>query len=601
MDSQANSIFGSSRFNFPDLIDFLPDATFMIGLDGRVILWNRAMESLTGVAVSAMLGRGDYEYSIPFYGERRPMLVDIVMHPELAFSDRYYLFKKTDDLLSGETVVPSLKGSQRHLWGNAMLVRNSEGVVIGAVETIRDITDVKFSLERLLAQTEKCRQAFENIQDVYYEVNLDGTFIEISPSVKNVLGWQREELIGTSVALLYAEPADRNIFLRSITSNGGVDDYEITMKRRDGSLLNISINARYFPGDDHDPPRNIGSMRNITPRKKVEEALRISEERYRTLIENIPVAINRTTPPPNGRFLMVNPAFLRMFGFASESEAMMCDPVETYFDPEERKIFARQVIEKGGLNAYEMRFRKKDGSTIWGAMTAKAVYDKKSGEPLFFDCIIEDVTERKKTEEEMRRLAYYDALTGLPNRALFMDRLNMAIARASREKGRVALMMFDLDFFKDVNDTMGHLAGDQLLRGVARRLQKQLRKSDTIARLGGDEFMVIYAGVSDHSQVDMLAGKLLDVFARPFRLDKKQVRITASIGVAVYPDDADDLDMMLRKVDVALYRAKDNGGNTSMRCSDANEEESAVRLSRGRFSDYLNFAGNNDQAEPMDR
>ncbi|MHB8090280.1 MAG: sensor domain-containing protein [Syntrophales bacterium] len=570
-DLQENVWSEPIGLTVPDFVDLLPDASFMIDCDGKVILWNHAMEEMTGVAATEMLGRGNYEYALPFYASRRPMLIDMVLHPEHDFSNQYYLFTKNDVMLSGEAVVPNLRGMKRHLWGRAMLSRDSHGEIIGAVETLRDITDVKFSLDRLLLETEKCHQAFENIQDVYYEVSLDGTFMEISPSVKNVLGWQREELIGTSIAHLYANPADRDVFLQSITSEGGVYDYEIRLKHQDGSLLNISINARYFPGNDREPPRNIGSMRNITQRKKIEEALRISEERYRTLIENIPVAVNRTTPPPHGRFLMVNPAYLRMFGFSSEAEALMADPAEIYFDPAERETFAQRIFEWGGLKDYVMRFRKRDGTPLWGEMTAKAVYDKESGKALFFDCIIEDITARKKTEAEILQLAYYDGLTGLPNRSLFLDRLQMAIARSAREKNMVVLMMFDLDLFKDVNDTMGHPAGDKLLKAVAERLLRRLRKSDTIARLGGDEFMVIYTGVSECRQADMLAVKLLNVFSRPFLLGDVPVRITASVGVAVYPEDAGDLDMMLRNVDIALYKAKDDGGNSSRRYSGENE------------------------------
>ncbi len=594
---QQDGWFKSHGFTIPDFLDFSPDAAFMVDLNGRVIVWNRAMELMTGVAASEMVGRGNHEYALPFYGTRREMLVDIVLNPEKDVSDLYYLFKKNENIVSGEAVAPALKGEQRYLWGKSTPVRNEEGVTIGALETIRDVTDVKFSLERLVGQTEKCRQAFENIMDVYYEVSLDGTFIELSPSVSHVLGWHREELIGTSIARLYANPEDRAAFLRTITSQGGVNDYEILFKHRNGTVLNIAINARHFPARENDIARNIGSMRNISRRKKIEEALRLSEERYRTLVDNIPVAINRTTPPPDGRYLMVNPAFVRMFGFTSAEEALASDPVARYFDHSDRDIFARRVIEWGGLSGFEMRFRKKDGTPLWGAMTAKAVYDKDTGEPLFFDCMIEDISERKKVEEEMRRLAYHDALTGLPNRALFMDRLQMALAKAARENNLVVLIMFDLDLFKDVNDSMGHLAGDQLLQAVAGRLLRRMRKSDTVARLGGDEFMVISSGIRDLKQADLLSQKLLGVFSKPFQIDNSKITITASIGVAIYPEDACDLDMMLRDVDVALYKAKERGGNVSCRYADIKDADKNTEKSKDRFSTYLYSQGNCESTE----
>ena len=584
---RKNDLLESYGFSLGDFIDHIPDAAFMINHDGKVVFWNHAMVQLTGVSAAGMLGRGNFEYALPFDGERRPILIDIVIDPAKYMPDKYYLFKKNENMISGETIVPSLKGKRRYLWGNAMAIRNVSGETIGAIETIRDITDIRFSEERLRLQEEKYRWFFENIQDVYYEVALDGTILEFSPSVENMFGWKREELIGTSVERLYANPKDRNSFLKDIRRTGQVYDYELLLQHRDGSPIHIALNSKHIPGGDLESPRNVGSMRDITRRKKIEEALRRSEERYRTLVENIPIAVIRTLPPPNSRYLMVNPAFLRMFGYNSEEEALSTNPAERFFDPAERDSFARRIIKWGGLTGYETRFRKQDGTPIWGAMTAKAFYDKDSGKVAYFDSMIEDITERKKSEEEVRRLAYYDSLTGLPNRTLFLDRLQTAITRAEREKNMVVLMMFDLDLFKDVNDKMGHLAGDQLLKGVADRLLRRLRKSDTIARLGGDEFMVIYTGVRDVKQVKILADKLLHVFREPFKLGKFSIRITASIGVSVYQEDAADLDTMLRNVDIALYKAKDDGGNSVRRYIGGREDQDAIQLSRGRFSSYL--------------
>lgn len=576
-DLQQNTLLESHEFTLSDFIDYLPDAAFMIDRSGNVVFWNHAMELMTGVSAADMLGKGNYEYALPFYEERRPILIDIVINPDQYIPDKYYLFKKNEDMVSGETIVPGLRGKRRYLWGNAMAVRNVSGEIIGGIETIRDITDIRFSEERLRTQEERYHWFFENIQDVYYEVAIDGTFLELSPSVENVFGWKREELIGTSVLQTYFDPKDRDSFIRDIKKTGKVYDYELLLKHRDGSPLNIALSSKHIPGNDLEPPRNIGSMRDITRRKKIEEALRISEERYRTLVENIPIAVIRTTPPPNSRCLMVNPAFLRMFGYASEDEALLIDPAERFFNPAERDLFTRRVIECEGLTGYEIRFRRRDGTPIWGAITARAVYDKDSGKVAYFDFMIEDITERKKTEEEILRLAYYDSLTELPNRTLFLDRLQTAIARADREKNMVVLMMFDLDRFKDVNDKMGHPAGDQLLKAIAERLMRRLRKSDTIARLGGDEFMVIYTGVRDIRQVEILGDKLLHVFQEPFRLEKFSIRITSSVGVSVYQQDAADLNMMLRNVDIALYKAKDDGGNSVRRYVGGREDQNAVQ------------------------
>ncbi len=573
-----------------NLIDHIPDPTFMININGEVVFWNRAMEVLTGVPAADMLGKRNYEYALPFYGERRPLLIDIVLDPNKFMPGKYYLFKKNEDIISGETIVPSLAGKRRYLWGNAKAVRNPEGEIIGAIETIRDITDTRFSEERLRLQEEKYRWFFENIQDVYYEVALDGTILELSPSVENVLGWKREELLGTKIEKLYVDPEDRKTFLKNIIHNGQVHDYELLLKHRNGSPLNVALSSKHIHASDIQSARNVGSIRDITRRKRIEAALRTSEERYRSLVENIPIAVIRISPFPNSRYLMVNSAFLRMFGYLSVDEVLATDPADIFFDPADRDGLVRRILKEADVAVQEIRLRRKNGKPIWGALTLKAVHDKESGQVVYFDCLIEDITERKKTEEEIRRLAYYDSLTGLPNRTLFIDRLQMALARAGRAKEMVVLMMFDLDLFKDVNDKMGHPAGDQLLKEVAKRLLRSLRKSDTIARLGGDEFMVIYTGVHHIKQAEFLADKLLHVFQKPFRIEKFSIRITSSIGVSVYPDDATDLNMMLHNVDIALYKAKEDGGNSVRRYIGTSEDQKAVRISRGRFSSYLYFS-----------
>ena len=180
--------------------------------------------------------------------------------------------------------------------------------------------------------------------------------------------------------------------------------------------------------------------------------------------------------------------------------------------------------------------------------------------------VLEDITARKAAEARVARLALHDALTGLPNRALFQDRLAQALARARRASGgdpdkeeQVAVMLLDLDGFKDVNDTLGHQTGDQLLQAVAIRLVPLLRASDTLARLGGDEFALVQAGVRRPGDAEALAGKLLRQFAEPFAVDGHSFHVSASLGIALFPRDGGDAEALLRGADLALYRAKAEG------------------------------------------
>jgi diguanylate cyclase (GGDEF)-like protein len=176
--------------------------------------------------------------------------------------------------------------------------------------------------------------------------------------------------------------------------------------------------------------------------------------------------------------------------------------------------------------------------------------------------ILRDITERKELQERVWRQANFDPLTGIPNRLLFLDRLQQALDRARREKYHVALFFLDLDRFKEVNDTLGHEAGDELLRETARRLSRILRKTDTVARMGGDEFTVIMPRIVEPPTVSAVASRILDALAEPFTLPGGEGRISGSIGIAFFPEDGEEIATLLQHADAAMYRAKESGRNT---------------------------------------
>jgi diguanylate cyclase (GGDEF)-like protein len=175
--------------------------------------------------------------------------------------------------------------------------------------------------------------------------------------------------------------------------------------------------------------------------------------------------------------------------------------------------------------------------------------------------IIRDITATKKAEETIRHMAYHDALTGLPNRVLFNDRLAMAMANAQRHGKNIAVMMLDLDKFKQVNDVLGHKIGDLLLKAVAERLSKTLRESDTVARMGGDEFMVILPEIAHEYDAGIVAEKILEIFHWSFRLDTNELSVTTSVGVAIYPQDGKDPETLVKHADIAMYYSKGMGRN----------------------------------------
>lgn len=172
-----------------------------------------------------------------------------------------------------------------------------------------------------------------------------------------------------------------------------------------------------------------------------------------------------------------------------------------------------------------------------------------------------NATRRKSAEEEILKLAYFDVLTGLPNRALLHDRLNQAIAQAARDKRQVGLLFLDLDNFKNINDSMGHYIGDGVLCNIARRLEQSIRNADTLARLGGDEFVIALAAVNQAEDISLVASNILTALSAPLDLEGIELYLSASIGIAIFPEDGSDVDTLLKHADLAMYKAKDRGRN----------------------------------------
>ncbi|HSN68645.1 MAG TPA: EAL domain-containing protein, partial [Thermoanaerobaculia bacterium] len=217
------------------------------------------------------------------------------------------------------------------------------------------------------------------------------------------------------------------------------------------------------------------------------------------------------------------------------------------------------------------------GQPVW-VLENIALMEDENGEPTIIEGTIIDISDRKEAERQIEYQAYHDALTDLPNRMLFLDRLSVAIAHAQRFGGHVAVMFLDLDHFKFINDTLGHTVGDLLLRAVAGRLAESLRGEDTVARIGGDEFTILLARVPTPSDATTVAQKILESVARPFRIEGQELFATTSIGIALYPSDGADAETLLKNADSAMYRAKELGRNNFQLCTPGMNARALERL-----------------------
>ncbi|HJV73915.1 MAG TPA: EAL domain-containing protein [Noviherbaspirillum sp.] len=304
--------------------------------------------------------------------------------------------------------------------------------------------------------------------------------------------------------------------------------------------------------------RMFGTVQDITEARQAERSLREAEERYRMMIELSPDAI---LVQQDEVIMLANHAALELFG-AQKREQVIGKSIFDFLHPDfheaERECIAG--LKRGeDLPAEEAKFIRLDGCVVDVETNASAFLQKGRLANLF---ILRDITERKKTAEQMAYLAHYDSLTRLPNRTLFHQRLEHALTIAERPGRSLEILFLDLDRFKNINDSLGHATGDLVLQETAKRLQSILRESDTVARLGGDEFVVLVENVDEPHRGGIIAEKILAAFSQPFMRDTNALSMSTSIGISRFPSDGADADTLLKKADLAMYRAKEAGRNS---------------------------------------
>jgi diguanylate cyclase (GGDEF)-like protein/PAS domain S-box-containing protein len=400
------------------------------------------------------------------------------------------------------------------------------------------------------------RALFENARDAILIVDpKDEVVVDANRHACELYGFPRAELVGVPLERLWRDPpADRGRLSEAEQGQGG--GYESRHARKDGSEIVVEVTAG--PIEYRGRRALWTSIRDVSDRIRVVEALRTSEERYRLLFDASPQAM-WVFDAETLRFLAVNDAAVQRYGYSRDEFLRMTiaeiRPAEDVPGLHER---LQGLAEGAPATANIWRHRKANGELMDVEVTSHAI--DLSGRKARLVVSI-DVTERLRAEEKLWHAAFYDALTGLPNRALFMERLGMALERAKgRGRGGFAVLFLDLDRFKVVNDSLGHRAGDQLLIQISRRLERTRRAGDTVARLGGDEFAVLVEGVENASDAARVAERVQRELSMPFDIDGQEVFTSASIGIAlggapnsVRPED------MLRDADTAMYRAKGMG------------------------------------------
>jgi len=372
-----------------------------------------------------------------------------------------------------------------------------------------------------------------------------------------LFGYPDGSLVGQLASRLFGsqdEHARAEDMFFPILARGADPRHERQMRRRDGSLLWCLVSgSSLVPG--HPEAGNVWVFADISERKETEEELALSA----TVIAHIADGVMVTDT--EGKVVAVNPAFTAITGY-EEAEAIgqPWDMTRSRRHDDAFYTNMAQELRTSGFWRGEVWSCRKDGVVFLEWLTVSAVRNN-DGALTHYVGVFSDITRLKESQEQLDFLAHHDPLTGLPNRLLFQDRLLHAIGRAAREGQQLAVMFVDLDRFKNVNDTLGHQVGDQLLKQVAGALAGRLREGDTLARLGGDEFVVLLEHVDGQYGATQVAQKMVALFEQPFMVSNHELFVTGSIGIALYPQDALEASLLIRHADVAMYQAKSRGRN----------------------------------------
>lgn len=463
-----------------------------------------------------------------------------------------------------------------HIRAKAINASNTAEGTIWIAEDVGERRRVQAEMRDLLLK----QQAILENASVGILFTRNGVIAHCNPRMEAIYGWPAGALVGQRSEVFFCTLQDYLAFGKVVgprLAAGELVDIEWRNVRRDGSLIWSRHMAKALPSSDGSQS-SIWISEDISDKKAAQQAL---AEAYRELehrvqdrtaelqrahqqleavIRSAPLAIY--TRDLDNRVTGWNPAAEKMFGWTAGEVIGKPIPTIPADGQAEAEALTERIRQGAALLQVEVVRQRRDGTRIEVSHTVAPLVDAQGG--LYGNVTLAaDITERKAAEQRIEFLAYHDALTGLPNRLLLQDRLQQAMAQSEREHSHVALVFMDLDNFKQINDTLGHGSGDILLQQVAQRLTQCVRESDVVARLGGDEFVILLYELSSENSAEGVTKKILHCLHEPFTLASQEIGVSASIGIALFPDHGADGMSLLEKADAAMYQAKIRGQNNT--------------------------------------
>ncbi|ABM62479.1 putative bifunctional diguanylate cyclase/phosphodiesterase [Halorhodospira halophila] len=415
--------------------------------------------------------------------------------------------------------------------------------------------------DRLETALDRYHDLFQRAPVGYLLLDDEGRIWEANRAAADLLA-PGGDLTGQLLSDFVAVDAQDALYLhwRALTAARAPQAVELTLAWAEGASCAVRMESSVEPTADRSPCRFRCALMDITERRRSEEQLRIAARVFEDAGDAIVVT------DPDGHVQTINNAFTRITGY-TEGEALgntVCALLDSGRHSEAFHKEKQESLDRSGYWQGEIWHRRKGGELYPEWLTINRI-DDATGQPQHFVAVFSDITQLKDAHSRSEYLANHDPLTGLPNRSLFQDRLQQAIAQTQRHEGQVGLMFLDLDHFKTINDTLGHEVGDELLVQVAERLGELVRDVDTVARIGGDEFTVVLTDC-DPEEVGSIAQRLVEGLGGTFVVDGRELQATPSAGLALYPRDGEDVHTLCKAADMAMYRAKEDGRNRLRLC-----------------------------------
>ena len=473
----------------------------------------------------------------------------------LGVSHNFVVLKKPFDTIE----VSQLAHAMTAKWTSARQCQlQVEGLDRMVEQRTSELSSANGRLKLLAAAVEAAANAI-SITD------LSGGVVWTNPAFSSLSGYSSEEVVGKNLRLLKSGKQDVNFYrnLWETITSGKTWRGELVNRRKNGSLTTEEMTITPVESESGTLTHFVAIKQDITERRQAEEALRQAEEKYRTIFEDAVVGIFQAIP--DGRLLNINHAFASMHGYDSAEQLLADAPNglrHMFVDSEQIDKWAITLEERGIIRSDEIEVVDRKGAHKWLLVNIRVVRND-DGDVILHEGTVEDVTVRKLAQKQVDFLAYYDALTGLPNRTLLKDRLNKALASSRRRGDGAAVLFLDLDRFKVINDSLGHSFGDLLLQKVANRLKRELREQDTVSRVGGDEFLIVLTNVANVAEVEKTAARIVRSVTGEYSIQDRLLSVSCSLGISLFPEHGENGETLIKNADAAMYCAKEQGSNAS--------------------------------------